>query len=358
MAPLIFAGALILLGLSCVVIVPPHQQAVVTHQGAFVRVAEPGITFKLPWPLGIAEKFDVGASQQLVIGGYREAKRIDGAATLWTNEHVAGEVQYFVTAPTQIDDPAVRQRVEEELRDPIALDADAEPAAADADPISDGEAVAGAGASVLGGLISMQAVVTWNIGDLQTYVGADRATAHVAADRPEALLTATAQNLLNALIAGRQVDELLGVGRIAAADEMLDRLRVQMQPYGIDVHDVLLYDVHPPKDSEVAAAFLQQVNALQSQQTELENAQRDAIGTLSAAAGSRSEALRIEAAIRKLNEMRIGPRKLRRHGGRPRHRRANPRAAGADQPPDRSRRRRGRSHSRRRPPKPLAYCLG
>ena len=327
LAPLIFAGALILLGLSCVVIVAPHQQAVVTHAGAFVRVADPGVSFKLPWPLGLAQKYDVGASQQLVIGAYRRADRIDGAATLWTNEHVAGEVEYFVTAPTQIDDPSIRMGLEAEASEPEdaltgdnseapgpgdGTDADAMPTPAgggDADPVVN----LPRRGSVLGGLIAMQAVVTWNIGDLTTYVGAptksngnraDAGAGHVAAQRPEALLTVSAQNLLNALVASRQVDDLLGAGRIGAADEMLAKLRGQMQPYGIEVHDVLLYDVHPPKDSEVAAAFLQQVNALQSQQTELENAQRDAIGTLSAAAGSRSEALRIEAAIRELNQMR------------------------------------------------------
>ena len=337
LAPLILAGALMLLGLSCVVIVAPHQQAVVTHLGAYVRVAEPGVSFKLPWPLGLAEKYDVGASQQLVIGAYRRADRIDGAATLWTNEHVAGEVEYFVTAPTQIDDPSIRLELEapaSELEEQLTADPpseNADPAASDtpdssaagsasdsadanaAEPrAGDPPAAATRRGSVLGGLIAMQAVVTWNIGDLPTYIGAtDPAPAggsaeprHVAAQRPEALLTVTAQNLLNALVASRQVDELLGAGRIDAADEMFARLRDQMQPYGIQVHDVLLYDVHPPKDSEVAAAFLQQVNALQSQQTELENAQRDAIGTLSAAAGSRAEALRIEAAIRQLNQMR------------------------------------------------------
>jgi regulator of protease activity HflC (stomatin/prohibitin superfamily) len=85
---------------------------------------------------------------------------------------------------------------------------------------------------------------------------------------------------------------------------MLDRLKSRVAPYGLDVQDVLLYDVHPPNESEVAEAFLQQVNAIQSQKTDVENAQRDAIGTLSAAAGSRGEALRIADAIAELNRLR------------------------------------------------------
>ncbi len=57
----------------------------------------------------------------------------------------------------------------------------------------------------------------------------------------------------------------------------------------------------------MADAFLEQVNALQSQKTDIENAERDAIGIYSAAAGSRPEALRIEAAIRRLAELRADP---------------------------------------------------
>lgn len=281
--PLVLAGVLILLGLTCVVIVAPNQQAVITNQGALVRIADPGVSFKMPWPLGRAEKIDVTRSQQVVIGGYDESKRIAGAATLWTTEHVEGKVEYFATAPTQIDDPSVRESVEQELQGAEAFD--------DTD-------MAERGSSPLGSLISMQAIVTYNIGDLRAYIAAKSAA------RPEQLLTAIAQRHLNAIVATRQIDDLLGADRIAVGQELLALIRAEITPYGISVQDVLLYDVHPPKDSEVADTFLQQVNALQSQKTAIENAQRDAIGILSSAAGSRGEALRAEAAIRKLTSLR------------------------------------------------------
>lgn len=281
--PLVLAGVLILLGLTCVVIVAPNQQAVITNQGALVRIADPGVSFKMPWPLGRAEKIDVTRSQQVVIGGYDESKRIAGAATLWTTEHVEGKVEYFATAPTQIDDPSVRESVEQELQGAEAFD--------DTD-------MAERGSSPLGSLISMQAIVTYNIGDLRAYIAAKSAA------RPEQLLTAIAQRHLNAIVATRQIDDLLGADRIAVGQELLSLIRAEITPYGISVQDVLLYDVHPPKDSEVADTFLQQVNALQSQKTAIENAQRDAIGILSSAAGSRGEALRAEAAIRKLTSLR------------------------------------------------------
>lgn len=315
LAPLILAGALILLALTCVVIVAPNQQAVVTDRGTLVRIAQPGVSYKLPWPIGRAEKFDVGRSRQMVIGGYDEDQRVAGSATLWTNEHVQGTVEYFATAPTRIDDPTIRQSVEDELEgaetfDPAAPEpTESEPGATapsgNAGDISGGETFGGGTSgggdrsrSPLGGLISMQAIVTYNIGDLRAYIEADSAA------RPEQLLKATAQRHLNAIIATRQVDDLLGAGRIAAGDELLRLIRADVARYGLNVQDVLLYDVHPPKDNEVADAFLQQVNALQSQKTAVENAQRDAIGILSSAAGSRGEALRAEAAIQKLYQLR------------------------------------------------------
>ncbi|MEM6459132.1 MAG: SPFH domain-containing protein [Planctomycetota bacterium] len=290
LAPLLAAGIVLMLALSCVVIVAPHQQAVVTDRGRLVRIAEPGVSFKTPWPLGRAQKFDVRRSQQIVIGGYDESRRIAGTGTLWTTDHVAGEIVYFPTAPTQIDDDAVRESIE---RDLVGQE--------DFDGEEVNEAAIRRG-SPGGGVISLQAVVTYHIGDLERYIGATDAAA--AADRPERLLTVAAQRRLSAEIASLQVDQLLGTERMAASRRLFDQIRADVAPYGIAVDDVLLYDIHPPKEGEVAAAFLEQVNALQAQQTVIENARRDAIATLSSAAGSRAEALRIEREIATLIDLR------------------------------------------------------
>ncbi|MEM1108992.1 MAG: SPFH domain-containing protein [Planctomycetota bacterium] len=285
LTPLILFGGLLLIGMTSVVIVAPNQQAVITNQGAFARIAEPGVSFKMPWPVGRARKVDVARSQQVVIGGYDVSKRIPGKATLWTNEHVlSGDDKYFVTAPTQIDDPAIRIRVEQELQG--------------FDSLQEGDPSAEATGSSSGSLISMQAIVTYNIGDLAAYVAAD------SVSRPEQVLAAIAQRHLNAIVATRQVDALLGEGKTEAGKELLALVRRDVAQYGLNVQDVSLYDVHPPKDDEVADAFLKQVNALQSQKTAVENAERDAIGTLSNAAGSRAEALRIEKAIAQLTALR------------------------------------------------------
>ncbi len=278
MAPLIAAGLLILLSLSCVVLVSPQEGAVITRQGRFVRVAEPGISFKAPWPLGRATKYDVGRSRRLVIGAYDESQRIAGKATLWTNQHIEGESRLLPTAPRN-----------DGLTSPSSEEAHA----------NDGRT------SRLGGLISMQVVITYRIDDLEAYVNA------TGAQRPELLLKSLSERHLGALVATRTIDDLLGEGRIDSGHGLLESIRQDAGPegyrLGLKIDEVLLYDIHPPKEGEVAVAFLEQVNALQSQKTDIENAQRDAIGIYSAAAGSQPEALRIEEAIRRLTELRADP---------------------------------------------------
>ena len=71
----------LLIGMTSVVIVQPHQQAVVTNNGAFVRIAEPGISFKTPWPFGRAEKYDVKRIHSIRLGsrihaGFEEMKDV------------------------------------------------------------------------------------------------------------------------------------------------------------------------------------------------------------------------------------------------------------------------------------------
>ena len=140
--------------------------------------------------------------------------------------------------------------------------------------------------------------MTYNIGDLRAYVNQD------SPDRPEQVLAAVAQRHLNTIVGPQSIDDLIGADRILIGDQLLEILRAEVASFGINIQNVLLYDVHPPREGEVAAAFLQQVNALQSQKTAVENAERDAIGILSSAAGSRSEALRAERAIQQLTDLR------------------------------------------------------
>ena len=78
--------------------------------------------------------------------------------------------------------------------------------------------------SRLGGLVALQAVVTYRIGDLTAYVSA------AGAQRPERLLRSLAERHLNALVGTRTIDDLLGEGRIDAARDLLQLIRADVGP--------------------------------------------------------------------------------------------------------------------------------
>jgi membrane protease subunit HflK len=284
LAPLIAIGFLLLLVMTCIVIVSPYQQAVVTRSGELTRIAEPGLSFKWPWPIGKVEKYTVGRTEQLVIGTYAESQRIEGKATLWTNEHVTGEMTYLVTAPVQINDPGFRQQLDEQT--------------AEDDPETGQPSATLGTRSSLGGLIALECVVSYQIGDLETFVSQS------GAQRPRVMLEALAEQTLNAVVASRSVDDLLGPGRIEVGEQLLAELQEVAEPIGFKITNVLLYDIHPPNEGEVATAYLQQVDALQTQKTAVENARKDAVATLSAAAGSQAEALRIAERIEATSDPR------------------------------------------------------
>jgi len=89
--PLAGVCALVIIGMTSVVIVQPHQQAVITTNGAFVRIAEPGLSFKAPWPLGGAEKYDVKRIHSVRLGSRAHVVQDEHASDvpiLWTNQHV------------------------------------------------------------------------------------------------------------------------------------------------------------------------------------------------------------------------------------------------------------------------------
>ncbi len=54
-------------------VVQPNEQAVVTTFGAFSRTADPGLRYRLPWPMERAEKVQVTSLKQTSVGGSAEA---------------------------------------------------------------------------------------------------------------------------------------------------------------------------------------------------------------------------------------------------------------------------------------------
>ena len=100
--PLIIVSAAILYSLSCILIVGPESQAIIERFGSAVdsqgnvRLVDPGITFKLPWPFDVARKFATREIQEIHIGYVPENDSAKQKELLWGTEHYKAEYNLLV----------------------------------------------------------------------------------------------------------------------------------------------------------------------------------------------------------------------------------------------------------------------
>lgn len=277
--PLSAVCVVVIIGMSCVVVVQPHQQAVVTYNGAFVRIAEPGISFKAPWPLGRADKFDVNRVHSIRLGsrGHIDDDQRSEEAILWTNPHVkeGAEEQLMITAPP--------------------------PGASTLSETKDGAAAAQD--SVLGEMIGADIDVKYRIANLRHYAGID--DPHAGSSDPVTLLTTIAQNQVTRFFATRDTDTLLSSGRAEAGSLLQQAIQAELDKYkvGLEVVFVSVSGVHPPQSEEVTTAYHARINALQERQTAEEKARQEADVIYANIAGGRERADRLNELIQRYYEL-------------------------------------------------------
>ncbi len=261
-APLVIFGLLTLALLSGLVIVAPYQEAIVTRFGRIGNGPPlgPGLHFKWPWPIARVQKFDVGRVHQVLVGSVSES--LDPAkAILWVNRH-ADEEEYLLTARM----PLVQRQNK-------------------SNPKAIGHGVVGMS------LVGAQIAIQYRISDLRQYV--------TAAVDSAAMLAAMAQQRTNAYFLTQDIDTLLGAGRVEAGRALRGQIQTDVDAMGLGVNVLFagLISVHPPSEQGVAAAFLEQIGALQERQSLIEQAQKTAIQALASVAGSPDRALQIDSAI-------------------------------------------------------------
>ncbi|MFW6060636.1 MAG: SPFH domain-containing protein, partial [Phycisphaeraceae bacterium] len=280
--PLIVIGVLVLIGASSLVIVAPHEQAVITSFGRLDRIVEPGIYTKLPWPFGRAEKYDVYRVHELSVGSLSDA-RAHHEAVLWTQEHEHGEeTNFLLTAPSRAFDD------------------------------TDDDTVAGE-------LVGAQVVINYRIADLERYT-------RVAAE-PETLLEQIAGREVNTYFVMRDIGTLLSEDRIEGGrylrrriQEQVNRVAVErtgggvQRGLGLEVVFVGLVGIHPPQGEDVAAKFHEQISAIQERESQIEEARKQEISILAEVAGSADDARELRRKIEDLREMENRMERLRLDG--------------------------------------------
>ena len=276
--PLVVVGLLVLIGLSSMVMVAPHERAVITHMGALSEdsVVDPGLHWKLPWPLGRAYKYDAYRVHELAVGSSAKTFRRD-IPVLWTNQHHTGEgEEYMVTAPSQVASS------------------------------EDDRGENAAAAELAGG----RGIVKYRIaeGGLLDYSR--------SASDPVAMLEALSERRFNVYFATHDIDLLLSDAWVDAGDKLRGQIQDDADALGLGVEVVYvgLEAIHPPRDGDVAAKFHEQIDARQEKQTAIQEARRVAVQELAEVAGSNEKALQIDAAIQEVVSMQQRLESMRQAG--------------------------------------------
>jgi regulator of protease activity HflC (stomatin/prohibitin superfamily) len=280
---LVVFGFVMMLAMSCLVIVTPTQQALVLRFGRIVgEPRAPGLHVKLPWPISKVRYYDVTSIRSLEIGTEDEPRDVDpNQPILWTNEHVSGEKNLIVAAPsyaiTQVNAPGP--------------DGEIDPEAARTPTVS---------------LVNAEIVCQYRIRDLLQYVKANAdADLDDPAHRDQRLRQIALKNTSRYLLK-HNVDDWIGTQRIAAGEKLRDVIRQAADDagLGVEILSVSFASVHPPQT--VADAFHEVVSAEQEKQTAEQTAQQLAIRALAQVAGSTRLADRIIFEINQLKALEVG----------------------------------------------------
>jgi regulator of protease activity HflC (stomatin/prohibitin superfamily) len=264
--PAICLTVTLLFGLSTIVIVQPYEQGIVLTLGCLKnQPLQPGIHFKLPWPLASAELYNVAEVRSLHVGSHKPARtggRLyrEGVPILWTNMHGLNIDELLIcSSPQDMVDTAV------------AIE----------------KTSPGAGKVPSVSLAAADVQVQFIIDDLVSYV---RSSA-----MPELFLRKVAETFASQFMYRYDIDALFCEARLTLADTLRRFIQAicDENNLGVRIIHVAVTAVHPPVD--VAAAFEETVAALQERETKIQQARQKAIQSQVEATGSTETFARLAA---------------------------------------------------------------
>ena len=276
--PLIFFGALTLYLLSCIVVLSPDEQAVIERFGnpkdaqGNVRMADPGVTFKWPWPIDIARKYPTKRITELNIGFVPKTDPKTGEVIreplLWGKAHYKEEYSILVASQWGVSEGA-------------------EGAA----PVS---------------LLKANIPVQYRVKDIYAFL--------YKHDEPQKRLEALCYRELARFAAGATIEvdneqalekSLLGAGRTLAKDFLTKNIQAAADEaeLGVEIVFVGIQGIHPP--TELAADYEKVVGAVQIKQALILNAEAQRNRTLSNLAGSIGEAEKLYSLAAEYHRNRV-----------------------------------------------------
>ncbi|MFC1780863.1 SPFH domain-containing protein [Planctomycetota bacterium] len=256
--PLVLFGVVTLYLLSCVVIVEPDEQVIIEYFGNPVndandiRIAGPGLTLKLPWPIEKAYKYPVAKIKEIGIGYIADddpEAKANPMPKLWGMLHYDEEYQLLVSS------------------EQTNAESDAETV-----PVS---------------IVIAAVPVQYRVNDLYSYI--------YKHNEPEKLLESICYHELTKYAATAKIEtedsddngaSLLGTGRAEAARILTENIQkaADDNELGIEIVFLGLQGVHPPVD--VAADYQQVIGAYQQKQRIILEAKAESNKILSELIGS------------------------------------------------------------------------
>jgi membrane protease subunit HflK len=256
--PLILFGAITLYLLSCIVVVGPEEEAIIEYFGNpvndanDVRLAGPGLTFKLPWPVEIAYKYPTKRISEIGIGyvvGGNPQERAKPRPKLWGLQHYEKEYRLLVASEQRETDLS-----------------------AETVPVS---------------LVIAAVPVQYRINNLYSYI--------YKHNDPEKLLESICYREVTKFASSARIEieqesnteqSLLGTGRAEAVKTLTERIQkaADEAELGVEIVFLGLQGIHPPP--EVAPDYQAVIGAIQEKQKLVLDAEAEGIKTLSTKVGS------------------------------------------------------------------------
>ncbi|HRP61768.1 MAG TPA: SPFH domain-containing protein [Phycisphaerales bacterium] len=303
---LLAIGVSVMVLLNTMVIVEPHQQAIRLRFGQIVgEVHEPGIMWKLPWPIETAKLEDVSLLRQLPL----TARRTDPYdAHIWTEEYRTDVVmEPFIVASASLEldqtDPGMARIIADRLEDlsdqPLDDGVAADPLAAPTPAVSP---VVAQSYALLDGEISLTYRIrrTPDGSGLMQYLNfaPDTYTRRAGLTVREQTLRALALREVTQYLSRLSIDDALSLRRADLAEELRRRVQAAFdsapRPAGVEVVAVNIPMMRPAGERDRGYGSHENLTIEhQNRQARIAMARREVITSLTVLAGDPDTARRI-----------------------------------------------------------------
>jgi regulator of protease activity HflC (stomatin/prohibitin superfamily) len=284
---LLVLGATVLVALSCVVVVPPGQQAVRLRGGAIVGdVYEGTVMLKWPWPIETASVQDVARLRSLVLG----ARPIQvGRVNVWSEEENNDPDRY----PYMVAAPLLSEQVQKDLSGRSETDAQPDASAA---AVSQRFALVDADI-VMSYRIAPKGLLDW------LAFSSDTRVRRTASDMRERILRDIALREVTRYLSTQPMDAVLSPRGDSLVRSLRERIQASFDAAktGVEVVAIQIPTLRPPAGQ--GAGMFEEISIdMQNARKLREEADRMSRASMAAIAGSPDRAEGIVAAIAVLED--------------------------------------------------------